>query len=250
MKAKYMLLWLIASLLFLSQDAISHGGGLDRSGCHHNRKTGGYHCHRGSGTDDYRSNLYGGGASGFQGGYPYGTQQFQGNAWGNVNPYVAPQIDYKEYAVRGHQNWRAFHYSQGKSSEFIRVESVENSSGNVWLGIEFVPREKCTASYALFVKMQSVYAAQMQSVGKITYKFDGGEVRSSDVTYYANAGENILRVYLNDLKGEILLRNELILRLDAHVIDKPTYRYSLRGSSSATKTGESLCKSTNSFQLN
>jgi hypothetical protein len=26
--------------------AVSHGGGLDQSGCHHDRKNGGYHCHR------------------------------------------------------------------------------------------------------------------------------------------------------------------------------------------------------------
>jgi hypothetical protein len=25
----------------------AHSGGLDAQGCHHNRKTGGYHCHRG-----------------------------------------------------------------------------------------------------------------------------------------------------------------------------------------------------------
>ncbi len=25
--------------------AIAHGGGLDRNGCHHDRKNGGYHCH-------------------------------------------------------------------------------------------------------------------------------------------------------------------------------------------------------------
>ncbi|MCW5322014.1 YHYH domain-containing protein [Verminephrobacter aporrectodeae] len=25
--------------------AQAHSGGLDRQGCHHNRKTGGYHCH-------------------------------------------------------------------------------------------------------------------------------------------------------------------------------------------------------------
>ena len=25
----------------------AHGGGLDKLGCHHNRKAGGYHCHRG-----------------------------------------------------------------------------------------------------------------------------------------------------------------------------------------------------------
>ena len=27
--------------------ALAHGGGLDGYGCHHNRKAGGYHCHRG-----------------------------------------------------------------------------------------------------------------------------------------------------------------------------------------------------------
>lgn len=28
--------------------ADAHGGGLDAQGCHHDRKNGGYHCHRGS----------------------------------------------------------------------------------------------------------------------------------------------------------------------------------------------------------
>lgn len=28
--------------------AIPHGGGLDTFGCHHDRKHGGYHCHRGA----------------------------------------------------------------------------------------------------------------------------------------------------------------------------------------------------------
>jgi hypothetical protein len=30
--------------------ATAHAGGLDSSGCHHNRKTGDYHCHRASGS--------------------------------------------------------------------------------------------------------------------------------------------------------------------------------------------------------
>lgn len=40
----------ILSLLAMtmSLDAFAHGGGLDRNGCHTNRKTGDYHCHRGS----------------------------------------------------------------------------------------------------------------------------------------------------------------------------------------------------------
>ena len=35
-------------LLSVSVPAVSHGGGLNSEGCHNNRKTGDYHCHRGS----------------------------------------------------------------------------------------------------------------------------------------------------------------------------------------------------------
>jgi hypothetical protein len=38
---------LLAAILAPATPASSHGGGLDASGCHHNRKRGGYHCHRG-----------------------------------------------------------------------------------------------------------------------------------------------------------------------------------------------------------
>ena len=33
-------------VLFLSTGLWSHGGGLNKDGCHNERKTGGYHCHR------------------------------------------------------------------------------------------------------------------------------------------------------------------------------------------------------------
>jgi hypothetical protein len=36
-----------AALLGIALPAYPHGGGLDGYGCHNNRKTGGYHCHRG-----------------------------------------------------------------------------------------------------------------------------------------------------------------------------------------------------------
>ena len=38
----------IILFLFLSSNAFSHGGGLDKKGCHKNRNTGNYHCHRAS----------------------------------------------------------------------------------------------------------------------------------------------------------------------------------------------------------
>jgi len=39
---------LCGALLIASESAAAHGGGLDANGCHHDRKHGGYHCHRGS----------------------------------------------------------------------------------------------------------------------------------------------------------------------------------------------------------
>jgi|APAra7269096613_1048513.scaffolds.fasta_scaffold00950_15 hypothetical protein len=34
------------ALALVSGVAIGHSGGLDASGCHHDHKNGGYHCHR------------------------------------------------------------------------------------------------------------------------------------------------------------------------------------------------------------
>ncbi|TXH71313.1 MAG: YHYH domain-containing protein [Thiothrix sp.] len=34
--------------LIIPTTLFSHGGGLNAEGCHHNRKTGDYHCHRSS----------------------------------------------------------------------------------------------------------------------------------------------------------------------------------------------------------
>ena len=51
--------FILLSLAFAYQpEPVSgHGGGLDKNGCHHDRKAGGYHCHRGPKSDmQYRSN--------------------------------------------------------------------------------------------------------------------------------------------------------------------------------------------------
>jgi hypothetical protein len=47
-------LWSVVNflfLLFLALPAYPHGGGLDAKGCHHDRKSGGYHCHRAQATE-------------------------------------------------------------------------------------------------------------------------------------------------------------------------------------------------------
>jgi hypothetical protein len=49
---KFLLVVAGATILALSPmyvaPALAHGGGLNAEGCHNNRKTGDYHCHRGS----------------------------------------------------------------------------------------------------------------------------------------------------------------------------------------------------------
>ncbi len=37
---------IVTLCIFTPAIALAHGGGLDASGCHHNHKTGDYHCHR------------------------------------------------------------------------------------------------------------------------------------------------------------------------------------------------------------
>ncbi len=44
------LCWSIIALLAMEQPASLHGGRLNGEGCHNNRRTGGYHCHRSYGS--------------------------------------------------------------------------------------------------------------------------------------------------------------------------------------------------------
>ena len=43
--------------LLIAADSHAHGGGLNSEGCHNNRKTGDYHCHRGGGGSAPRQDL-------------------------------------------------------------------------------------------------------------------------------------------------------------------------------------------------
>ncbi|MGH8060558.1 MAG: excalibur calcium-binding domain-containing protein [Pseudoxanthomonas sp.] len=47
MKPASCLVFLLSAVV--ADGAWAHGGGLDKHGCHNNRKTGEYHCHRGAG---------------------------------------------------------------------------------------------------------------------------------------------------------------------------------------------------------
>jgi hypothetical protein len=52
MRLKQSVMWFVvglsvAMILVAAFGAYPHGGGLDPYGCHHSRKAGGYHCHRG-----------------------------------------------------------------------------------------------------------------------------------------------------------------------------------------------------------
>ena len=47
--------FIFVGLLAINTAASAHGGGLDKHGCHHDRKSGGYHCHRGASSNDATS---------------------------------------------------------------------------------------------------------------------------------------------------------------------------------------------------
>ena len=50
----FVLMWLFWSAVH-DEPAVAHPGGLNAEGCHNNRKTGGYHCHRGSASSPQRA---------------------------------------------------------------------------------------------------------------------------------------------------------------------------------------------------
>ena len=59
MKPASLFIWSVVNfsfLLFLAFPAYPHGGGLDASGCHNDRKRGGYHCHRAQATETESAN--------------------------------------------------------------------------------------------------------------------------------------------------------------------------------------------------
>lgn len=58
--SKTLFVWLSGLMAFLPSIALAHGGGLNADGCHTNKKTGEYHCHRGGSGG---SNSGGGGSS-------------------------------------------------------------------------------------------------------------------------------------------------------------------------------------------
>ena len=56
-------LLIILILSGISLNAYSHGGGLNKQGCHNNRSTGDYHCHRGSSSKKQNKSLKSGSVS-------------------------------------------------------------------------------------------------------------------------------------------------------------------------------------------
>jgi len=57
MKTTWMSVVITVLIVLFSIDAVNaHGGGLNAQGCHNNRKTGDYHCHRPQNTNSSRSN--------------------------------------------------------------------------------------------------------------------------------------------------------------------------------------------------
>lgn len=47
MKTQIAILLSLFAVVLTAGPVQAHGGGLDTHGCHHDRKNGGYHCHRG-----------------------------------------------------------------------------------------------------------------------------------------------------------------------------------------------------------
>lgn len=113
---------ILASILFFpALKAQAHGGGLNADGCHNDRQTGDYHCHRESGTAAARK--------GSRSAAPGGTEESYSSEWchavGGKEPRLAdgtlPDCIAGDYAVefdwgKGHKPYecvgQALHYAR------------------------------------------------------------------------------------------------------------------------------------------
>ena len=68
--------WIGATFACQTGTVMAHGGGLDRHGCHTNRSTGVYHCHRASAPAGQTHPLASGDPRGSLGPTPKGTRPF------------------------------------------------------------------------------------------------------------------------------------------------------------------------------
>lgn len=71
----------LAATAGLAPQVLAHSGGLNAEGCHNNRRTGDYHCHRGSGTP--RSSAPSHGSTLAPGRASYGAPRSTGGAYAN-----------------------------------------------------------------------------------------------------------------------------------------------------------------------
>ena len=223
----------------LSLDVYGHGGGLDRYGCHHNRKTGDYHCHRSSGNYSTSYSEYSGQTS---------TNLDDELIQEYLNQTYRNETPQKHYPVKNSKNWNVFHVYPETEKEYVRAETNELGN-NVGLTIDLNPDSDCSPSYYLGVKMSEKFKNEVNTFGKITFKFDDLPVSSENVSYFASEGSEWLWISINKLTEQIINQNKVIIRVDEILADAPTYNFSLLGSSAALAKAQSVCKKTNSYQL-
>ena len=109
------------AILAMPVTAFAHGGGLNKEGCHNNRSTGDYHCHRGSGSSSSSGSSLGSSSSSMHenyfnsllasqlGGRTEVTYQYNYGLVGNaaLSGSIRIDIETDEYVIEGGKDKRS-----------------------------------------------------------------------------------------------------------------------------------------------
>jgi hypothetical protein len=224
-------------LLFIQCDLKAHSGGTNSSGCHNNRKSGGYHCHNTNVSKHYKSIIN-------------NSQTYKALPKSNESVISNSTLEANV--------WRFVHSQKSKEMEaFSYIQKSKVS--DVYLKLISMPKFKCASIWLL--EISSEFFKSNTKTINATVKFDRRPSRTVSLSVYNRAItpnfeyklHDVLKktkhsVVLDSLETELITLNEFIIRLD-DLKSSPAYKFSLNKSSKVNAESIRRCKDSANYLI-
>ena len=173
-------------LLIITTDALSHGGRTNSSGCHNNRKTGGYHCHNG-----------------------YSSSYSQENSL-----YSTP----KEHTVKDNRPWISYIFDG-----FTRFYKPSFQQTKSELVIDILESESCRKEWYVRIPLKNNPAKNKTNQITVHYYVDGSPYSELKTDYYLVKDQKYVWIDISKLEKQLLPSKSFTIKVD-EIIQRLTIR--------------------------
>ena len=115
----------VLSAFLVTEVAYSHGGGLNAEGCHNNRKTGEYHCHRGNSKPKSSLKIS-----------PAPEPIYEQETLGPMIPYDRDLYGYESYPTYSSKGFYTGHTCDTNIDHVVSLKDAHGSGAGRWTTIE------------------------------------------------------------------------------------------------------------------